>query len=530
MLSWLRGSLLVAVAVTGLLTLQTQSKAAGSRVGDPIAEATKSDIKAYVNGRSIPSMNIGGNTAIIAEQLRAYGFKVAWLPYSRKLMITEAADAPAGGDTAEQALPDSAHASDNKVLATDIAAFFNGQPIRSFNLNGQTAILLNDLSSFGEVKWQPEQRIVSYTTREQPSSGSHASNPAAAGIEAVRLQQTDSVKLTIDFQEEQLVVNGENVGFGQDGLPYFDVGYFAERFGYVLTNEDNRYTVSNGPYSFTLDTESDVTQIYWGSQPESTVTMIRKPFVKDNRLYAYSIDLENLFGYTGIWHQEERKLDIAYFRYKVEDYGLPAESGEDELALNIPVLEKEPRSYYTAAVSIALDNGGIFGNTCSSWFGPAEPTSSGMYPTPLACSIRLGPGENPISEKIAIRNRIVYLARYSVPATFDNVPLKPRWEGFRLNDTASATIHSSLSKFELKGTAPSSFLIQILKWENGKGFDQSSAQKTMIETTGSGTFTMPIDLADASSGLYKVRVLLSRTVPRAGIVYEEADHFYVKLD
>lgn len=65
-------------------TLTTQKGTVGAVAGEVYA----SDIKTYLNGSFIESYNIGGQTVIICEDMRGYGYDVAWNEAERSLYIT----------------------------------------------------------------------------------------------------------------------------------------------------------------------------------------------------------------------------------------------------------------------------------------------------------------------------------------------------------------------------------------------------------------------------------------------------------
>ncbi len=55
----------------------------------------------------------------------------------------------------------------NHTLYTDIVAYIDGQPIESYNINGRTAIVAEQLLEYGfDVKWNGEERSLSVTEGE----------------------------------------------------------------------------------------------------------------------------------------------------------------------------------------------------------------------------------------------------------------------------------------------------------------------------------------------------------------------------
>lgn len=140
------------------------------------------DIKAYMKGELINSYNLGGETGIICEDLRwYYGFDVEWKPDTRELWvddnvkvsqtypIPEELDVKPDISQNVRNLPkDYYQAMDGTVgeiakdvYATDIQAYLNGNPIRSYNIDGQTIIICEDLREFGyDVQWDETARTL----------------------------------------------------------------------------------------------------------------------------------------------------------------------------------------------------------------------------------------------------------------------------------------------------------------------------------------------------------------------------------
>lgn len=232
-----------------------------------------------------------------------------------------------------------------------------------------------------------------------------------------------------------------------------------------------------------------------------------------------------MFGYTGIWHQEARKLDIRYDRYDVLDYGLPAKAGGDVLRVEGPVLEKEPRNALNARMLLTLDNMGVFGNQGSAYSSPSEADEHGMYDSLLTSSIALTLGENRIQENIRVGERILFKADYKVKTSYEQIPLAINLDGFSLDDVEKGYIRSDATHFDFKGASPKGFRMSIKKWEEGRGFVRPIYVED-IQPDESGRFSIPVDLAEGK-GLYRIDILTPETHPRVGIVYFEAGHFYI---
>ncbi len=123
-----------------------------AKTGDVLGYAKYTDISAYINHYPITSYNINDYTAVVAEDLRNYGFNVEWNGENRSLFITKNADAtqitPYG-----TVYKHSAKAGQNSFpyLQTDIVTYVNGSKVDSFNIDGRTCIYIDALSPYGEV-------------------------------------------------------------------------------------------------------------------------------------------------------------------------------------------------------------------------------------------------------------------------------------------------------------------------------------------------------------------------------------------
>lgn len=148
------------------LSLSMGTEIRGARVVD---YALHTDIVAEINGHPIRSYNIGGYTAVVAEDLRGYGFHVIWREDTRTLHITRAIrnwelETP-------EVWPDYIPHGENRpigtrakpVYDTDIVTYTASQRIKSFNIDGETLVWMDDLAPFGSVTWSEKERVIALT-------------------------------------------------------------------------------------------------------------------------------------------------------------------------------------------------------------------------------------------------------------------------------------------------------------------------------------------------------------------------------
>ena len=139
--------------------------------GEAINKVLNTDIKATIDGHPIRSYNIDGKTAIVAEDLREYGFNVTFDSYKRTLKIAEGNKRITSKYTyTPNTMPIGSVAMD--VIVTDIRtlvdhpSYYGGgtfeAEIDGFNVNGYTVIFIDDLDVYGNVIWNESSRTISF--------------------------------------------------------------------------------------------------------------------------------------------------------------------------------------------------------------------------------------------------------------------------------------------------------------------------------------------------------------------------------
>ena len=151
---------LVCLAIAIMMILSSLSVSA-AKVGSVAGSYLHTDICAKIDHAPIQSYNIAGNTAIIAEDLTNFGFKVVWDGAARTLAVTEG-DKKLCSDFIHTKSGFKVGALAGSVLHTDIVTYVNGKAVRSFNIGGRTAIYIDDLGAFGNVKWDGDERTISF--------------------------------------------------------------------------------------------------------------------------------------------------------------------------------------------------------------------------------------------------------------------------------------------------------------------------------------------------------------------------------
>lgn len=127
-------------------------------------QAVHTDIVAYINDLPIPSYNINGYTAIVAEDLEQYGFFVQYDNATRSLNVDYFENnkpITANYQPEQNTKPIGSFAAN--VYATDIVTYVAGEKVPSYNIDGRTLILMDELQKYGDVTWYPKERKICYT-------------------------------------------------------------------------------------------------------------------------------------------------------------------------------------------------------------------------------------------------------------------------------------------------------------------------------------------------------------------------------
>ena len=149
---------IVANILVVVVLMSCFSMVASAKVGDKIGQALHTDIVAYINHYAIPSYAVNGQSVIVAEDLRNFGFDVTWNANSRSLSIAR------NGNTWVTPMNVTKQGATGSkftdILATDIKVYAGGRRITSYAMNGYTMIPVEELTMFGEVYWVQNERAL----------------------------------------------------------------------------------------------------------------------------------------------------------------------------------------------------------------------------------------------------------------------------------------------------------------------------------------------------------------------------------
>lgn len=138
--------------------------ASAIKIGDVMGYAQPTNIIASVNGYQMMSYNVNGYTYVIAEDLRHYGFDVAYDDSTRSLTISRNAQVDIAPHITLGSFWNIGSNKEKKnILHTDIGTYIAGEFITSYNINGSTIVCFDELAKFGQVSYDNERREISLT-------------------------------------------------------------------------------------------------------------------------------------------------------------------------------------------------------------------------------------------------------------------------------------------------------------------------------------------------------------------------------
>lgn len=170
------------VSVLSLLICVTPT-AFAAKVGSDTGYYYYTDIKTYLFGARVNTINIGGETLIDAESMAHYGFTVTWHASARWLEIQDNGVHVLDDDAKSGALLDMTSGKTGKVagkyyytdIETSIASVQGTWVIQCYNIGGRTFISAEQLRGLGfDVYWNQEARTLTIQPAYSESGRSSA--------------------------------------------------------------------------------------------------------------------------------------------------------------------------------------------------------------------------------------------------------------------------------------------------------------------------------------------------------------------
>lgn len=143
--------------------MMLSATAVHSANGDIAGKIYSTDILAEINGKAVPSYNIGGRTAIVLEDLAEYGYAYVsgYDDETRTLTVFMSSpeyNSPIGVErgTVGEII--------GNVYESDITVYVNNAEIRGMNIGGKTAVAIEDLGACDEnADFGYSQYLANYT-------------------------------------------------------------------------------------------------------------------------------------------------------------------------------------------------------------------------------------------------------------------------------------------------------------------------------------------------------------------------------
>lgn len=155
-------------ALAAAMALGLALPTSAARIGAVVGHTYYTDIAAQIDGHPLRSYNIGGETAVVAEDLREYGFSVVWNGEARTLTVERDLEGAVTGDYHSPNQAQTVGAVSGDIYSTDIKTYVQGEEVESFALNGETAISFSQLERAGTLTWDGSSRTASLTLAADP--------------------------------------------------------------------------------------------------------------------------------------------------------------------------------------------------------------------------------------------------------------------------------------------------------------------------------------------------------------------------
>ena len=149
---------IITIILTMVMLISSLTIAAQAKTGDIIGSALHTDIVVYINNYAIPSYAVNGQSVVVAEDLRNFGFDVIWNPNNRSLSVSRNANTSVVPMFVDKSATSGSFFT--SILETDISVWAAGKRLTSYALNGYTMIPAEELTMFGSVNWVSSERAL----------------------------------------------------------------------------------------------------------------------------------------------------------------------------------------------------------------------------------------------------------------------------------------------------------------------------------------------------------------------------------
>lgn len=255
-------------------------------LGTVVNHALYTDIVATIDGHPLRSYNVNGHTAIVAEDLRGYGFQVEWNAKARSLSVERAVNGDGTLFLPEiwpNYTPEPAKGAIGSwcknILRTDIVTYLSGSQVDSFNIDGETLIWLSDLAPYGTVTWDAANKNANLTLDKQSALAQWSANlvtsdpailgqvleltvTAADGQAELTVQSSPDSELQVSWNQNRLTIS--HYITTEERPSYQETAYAAARnallaLGLPSVTDDNFSSVNSGELRTAVNSYFQVT-------------------------------------------------------------------------------------------------------------------------------------------------------------------------------------------------------------------------------------------------------------------------------
>ena len=271
-----------------LVVVTLLSFGAYAKVGDVVGQALNTDIVAYINNYAIPSFAVNGQSCVVAEDLRNFGFDVAWNGESRSLSITKSVT-PVITEMVFKKSRDRGSFFAN-VLETDIITYAQGVQVPAYAISGYTMVPMEALYMLGNVVWNPDEWLLDMTVEGFPVRETRqAVEFLPESVDKLYGKTYSYIKSIYGAPKDSFYYDG-GVAFQYDGISFF----FSDT--YFLVDEPEPDAKCEHIYTLvsTLFKEMEGRTVTLNQFKTMVGTNVSESFDEMDEMYVYSFNRGNV--------------------------------------------------------------------------------------------------------------------------------------------------------------------------------------------------------------------------------------------
>ncbi|HQD50046.1 MAG TPA: L,D-transpeptidase family protein [Defluviitaleaceae bacterium] len=286
--------------------------------GTSLGVLEKGIAQAFINDYYIPSFSYDNASMIILSDLNYYGFDIIWDETNKKISIIENKNKARSALSEEEIKKREKNYIGKPLLYTNIAVYIGNRKIPCFLADNSTIIYINDLSIFGNLNWDGQNKIITLQTRDTDINDD-------LGVELVNQKVINYNEETIDLRMTHLwydekvkkvhtvedsvygIPSGDAIEFSLEKYDLYEKSYYLGTALKSTNKKDNpfysrevNYLQSQKMIDYTSklykDPEEELLSLVKASIIIGTVKKNAGPFAKDEKV-------EILYAEAGSWYQ-----------------------------------------------------------------------------------------------------------------------------------------------------------------------------------------------------------------------------------